>query len=150
MASPHPGLVVIDAEGDFQAVLARLERAFDALGVKPAAQFDHGLAAYRVGLDLGRMIIFAFGDPRVGTLLMQREPTMGLDLPLKIMVFEHEGQVHVAYHDPRWIAGWHGIQDPGEPADRMVRSLERLAQAAADPKTPAENLTLSGGARRRP
>lgn len=136
MTSPHPGLVVIDADAEFPEVLARLELAFSELGVTPAAQFDHGLAAYRVGLDLGRMIIFAFGDPRVGTLLMQRAATIGLDLPLKIMVFEREGQVHVAYHDPRWIAGWHGLQDPGEPADRMLGSLETLAMAAANRKAP--------------
>ena len=130
MTLPHPGLVVLDVDGDFQSVVARLERGFEELGIKPAAQFDHGLAAYRAGLDLGRMIIFAFGDPRVGTLLMQRAPTLGLELPLKIMVFEREGQVHVAYHDPRWMAGWHGLEDPGEPADRMLRTLEALALAA--------------------
>ena len=130
MTLPHPCLVVLDADGDFQSVVARLERGFEELDIKPAAQFDHGLAAYRVGLDLGRMIIFAFGNPRVGTLLMQRAPTLGLDLPLKVMVFEHEGQVHVAYHDPHWTAGWHGLEDPGEPADRMLRTLETLALAA--------------------
>jgi uncharacterized protein (DUF302 family) len=67
----------------------------------------------------------------VGTLLMQRQASLGLDLPLKIMLFERQAKVAVAYHDPRALARWHGLEDPGEPGDRMARVLEGLARTAA-------------------
>lgn len=131
MIPTPPGLVIVETEDRFEAVVARLEHAFTALGVTPAARFDHGAAASRAGLDLEPTLVFVFGDPRVGTLLMQRQASIALDLPLKIMVFERQAKVRVAYHDPRALARWHGLDDPGEPAQRMALALEGLARAAA-------------------
>lgn len=125
--------VLIETEDRFETVVARLEQAFLNLGVTPVARFDHAAAAARAGLDLEPTLVFVFGDPRVGTLLMQRQSTIALDLPLKIMVFERQAKTSVAYHDPRELARWHGLADPGEPAERMARALQGLALAAGGP-----------------
>lgn len=132
MTSTYPGLVVLDADGEFSAVLARLERAFAGHGITPLARFDHSQAAAHAGLRLAPTTVFVFGDPHVGTPLMQEAPTLGLDLPLKIAVVEQADQVKIVYHDPRWVCGWHGLSHPGEPAGRMARILGNLAAAAAD------------------
>lgn len=132
MIVTYPGLMVRDADGDFSAVLLRLERAFTSHGITPLARFDHGQAAAKAGLRLAPAVVFVFGDPHVGTPLMQMAPTLGLDLPLRILVSEHDGRVKVVYHDPRWVTGWHGLSHPGEPALRMARVLESLSSAAID------------------
>lgn len=126
-----PGQVIVDTQDRFETVVARLEQAFTDLGVTPAARFDHAAAAARVGLDLEPTLVFVFGDPRVGTLLMQRQASLALDLPLKIMVFEREARVRIAYEDPHALARRHGLDDPGEAAERMARGLQGLALKAA-------------------
>jgi uncharacterized protein (DUF302 family) len=69
------------------------------------------------------------GDPRAGTPLMQADQRAGLDLPLKVLVWEGEnGRRWATYSDPRCIARRYGLQDGA--ADRLALALEGLVKAA--------------------
>ncbi len=110
----------------------RLVRATTDLGVTILARIDHAAAAADVGMELRPTEVLIFGNPRAGTPLMQRAQTMGIDLPLKALVWRDEqGKTWLAYNDPQWLAKRHGA-DVG--ADRvlaaMTEALEAIAQAA--------------------
>jgi uncharacterized protein (DUF302 family) len=62
--------------------------------------FDHGAGARSVGLDLPAEVVLAFGDPAVGTRLMQLDPAIGIELPLKLLLWEQDGATQVGFVDP--------------------------------------------------
>jgi uncharacterized protein (DUF302 family) len=97
------------------------------------ARIDHAGAAAEVGLELRPTEVLIFGNPRGGTPLMQAVQTMGIDLPLKALVWQDgEGRTFVGYNDPHWLAARHGLPASAEPAlAAMGQALDAVAKAAA-------------------
>jgi uncharacterized protein (DUF302 family) len=85
--SPHSVGVTTD-----RAVAALARR-----GIELFARVDHGGGARRAGLELADEELLIFGDPRVGTLLMQSDPRVGYELPLRLLVWDDGGQTMVGY-----------------------------------------------------
>jgi uncharacterized protein (DUF302 family) len=95
------------------------------------ARIDHAAGAAAVGLDLRPTELLIFGNARGGTPLMQAEQAIGIDLPLKGLVYEDAaGKTWLAYNDPRWLARRHGIKALSAPIDAMAAVLGRLAAKA--------------------
>lgn len=85
-------------------------------------------------LTLGFATVVIFGSPTVGTPLMQDSPSVGLDLPLKILVAEREGSVLVAYNSPLLMAERHGgLDGQTQRLEMMTTALGALSAAAAGP-----------------
>src|SRR5262252_9120037 len=81
----------------------RLAAAVAARGMSVMARIDHAAAAAKVGLTLRPTEVLIFGNPRGGTPLMQSVQTIGIDLPLKALVWQDEtGKTWLAYNDPTW------------------------------------------------
>ena len=116
---------------DVAEAVARIERALDGLGVTLFATIDHAAGARAAGLELPDEVVLVFGNPAAGTALMQADPRVGLDLPLRMLVWSRHGRTAVGYRDPR------GLDiDPAPAPVRttlagMHRLLERLAREAA-------------------
>jgi len=95
------------------------------------ARVDHRKGASGVGLELRPAEVLIFGNPKIGTLLMQSRQTAGLDLPLKVLAWRDEGgRVWLAYNDPGWIAERHGIEDRPAVVDKMRGALKAFAAFA--------------------
>jgi uncharacterized protein (DUF302 family) len=107
---PTIGLMTVRSEFGALETLDRLEAAVSAAGMTVYARIDHGAAADAVHLVLGATVLVIFGNAKGGTLLMQAHQPVGIDLPLKALVYEDpSGQVFVAYNDPAWIAERHEL-----------------------------------------
>jgi uncharacterized protein (DUF302 family) len=124
-------LTIVEADADVPTVAARIEQALHEMGVTVFARIDHGAAARAVGLELPDEVVLVFGDPAVGTRLMQAEPRVGFDLPLRMLVWSQNGRTAVGYRDPRELD-----IDPAPAPVRAVLEgmhalLERLAREAA-------------------
>ena len=79
-------------------------------GESGSAQIDFSGDAARAGLTMRAERLLIFGNPKAGTPLMQAEPAVGLDLPLKALVWQDaSGQTQVAYNDPQYIIRRHGL-----------------------------------------
>src|SRR5258708_15830199 len=88
----------------------RLEAKVKASGMSVFARIDHAAGASSVGLSLRPTEVLIFGSPKGGTPLMQAAQTIGLDLPLRALVWEDEaGDSWLSYNDPVWLAQRHGI-----------------------------------------
>ncbi|MEM0943966.1 MAG: DUF302 domain-containing protein [Pseudomonadota bacterium] len=109
----------------------RLAAAVEKAGAKVFIRVDHGAGAAGAGLELGPNQMLMFGRPKMGTPLMQASPSMGLDLPLRVVAFEDaDGKVFVAYHDPAKMAKAHGVPTDHPTVLGVTGALDKLTNAA--------------------
>lgn len=133
-ASESAGLVNLKAEGDIDAAWNRLLGGLKAMNAPVFATIDHKENAVSAGLTMPGARVVIFGNPAVGTALMQAAPAAALDLPLKMLVWESPEGTMVTWNDPAWIAGRHGA-DPALPVVGKMRAmLQKLAESAAKPQ----------------
>jgi uncharacterized protein (DUF302 family) len=111
----------------------RLAAAVTARGVAILARIDHAEAAAKVGLTLRPTELLIFGNAKAGTPLMQTAQTIGIDLPLKVLVWEDEAsQTWLSYSDPEWLAELHGdLTGMRQILGSMAAMLAAVAEEAA-------------------
>jgi len=123
------GMVRLPAQGSVADAWTRLEAAVAARGLTVFARIDFAADAAAVGLRLRPTRLLVFGNPRAGTPLLEVAPTAGIDLPLKVLIWEAvDGTVTVGYNSPAWIGARHGV--PEELRTRL-QPVEELAAIAA-------------------
>ena len=121
------------AHGVTQTV-ERLMALLAQKGIEVFAHIDHAAGAEKVGLSLRPTQVLIFGNPRAGTPLMQARQTVGLDLPLRVLVWEDgEGKVWLTYRPVKDLARQHHISDRDETVRALDTGLGALARAAAAP-----------------
>ncbi len=103
------GIVTIPAQHSVDEIVQKLEGILAAKGVKLFALVDHSGEAEKVGLLMPPTKLLIFGNPKAGTPLMLAAPSVAIDLPLKILVWEDSGgKVWVSYNSPAWLQARHG------------------------------------------
>lgn len=128
-----PTGMVIRRSHDPGAVTARRLREFvEARGLKVFAGIEHDTAALEVDLQLPFTQVLIFGSPRAGTPLMRSVPTIALDLPLRVLVWEDAtGATWLGYDDPIWVAARHSLLPAAAQAIEVMRALLASASDAA-------------------
>jgi uncharacterized protein (DUF302 family) len=123
------GMVLLPAQGSVADAWERLTTAVASRGLKIFARIDFAADAAAVGLSLKPARLLIFGNPRAGTGLLEAAPTAGIDLPLKLLVFEdRDGHVNIGYDTPASIVARHGV--PAELVSRLQPVVELAAIAA--------------------
>jgi len=105
----------------------RLSQAVIAAGNTVFATIDQAAAAQTAGLSLRPTWLLVFGNPRGGTPLMDAAPLVGLDLPLKFLVWEEDGKVSLAYTEMSEVARRYGIVGKEAQLAAMDRALDTLS-----------------------
>jgi uncharacterized protein (DUF302 family) len=112
----------------------RLQAVLATKGIHLFAHIDHAAEAKKAGLLLRPTQVLIFGNPQAGTPLMQSRQTVGLDLPLRVLVWEDEaGKVWLTYHPPSFLAQLHHVSDREEAVNSLDAGLASLARAATSP-----------------
>jgi uncharacterized protein (DUF302 family) len=104
------GLVRWRSAHPVAATADRLADACAGAGVQVFARIDQAEAARSVGKALDDMVLLIVGNPAGGTPLMVRQPTVGIDLPLKILVWSDGTDTWVATNEADWLAGRHHLE----------------------------------------
>ena len=127
------GLVTIESRFGPNETMDRLAAAVGARGMAVLGRIDHARAAAEVGLDLRPTEVLAFGNPKAGTPLMQDVQTIGIDLPLKALVWQDEsGKTRISWNEPHWLAVRHGVVKGHEATlAAMAAALAAVAAEAA-------------------
>lgn len=109
----------------------RLEQEIRDRGLTLFARIDHAAGAKAAGLELRPTELLVFGNAKGGTPLMQVAQEMGIDLPLKALVYQDgDGKVWIAWNDPAWLAARHHVS--GQPVvAALTKNLEAIAAGAA-------------------
>lgn len=126
------GIISKISKQDFETTYQTLKGAIENNpNLKIVAELNHSANAESVGLDLKPTRIIMFGNPNLGTPLMQNVQTVGLDLPQKILVHQdEEGQVIVSYNNPLYLKERHGITDKDAVLEKIAGALNKLTDAA--------------------
>ena len=110
----------------------RLEAEIRAQRMTVFARIDHAGGAALVGLKLAPTELIIFGNARGGTPLMQSVQTVGIDLPLKAVVWEDTaGKTWLSYNEPSWIARRHGVANTDAIVSKMTDLLSAITTTAA-------------------
>jgi len=114
---------------DVATTMDRLVAAVEGAGATIFARVDHAAAAAKVGQELAPNQVLIFGNPKLGTPMMQSAPSMGLDLPLKVQVYRGaDGAVRVVYRDMAGLAAEHGADSPA--LAKAAGALDKLTGKA--------------------
>ena len=123
------GLITLRSSNGPEDTMNRYEAEVRARGLTCFAHVDHAAGAAAVGLPLRPTELLVFGNARGGTPLMQDNQTTGIDLPLKVLVWQDSaGDTWLSYYDPAWLAQRHGL---GTQSDAAVAAMTALLQALA-------------------
>lgn len=133
-AMAQDGLISVKSSHDVVTTANRLEDALKEKGVTVFARIDHAAGARQVGETLKPTLLMIFGNPAMGTPLIQRSRSMGIDLPLKALIWEdREGQVWLTTNDVDYLARRHGIVEMDDRVRKMAQALSNFATAATSP-----------------
>ena len=113
-----------------EETVERLKRILQSKGVTLFAVIDHSGEAQKVGMKMRPTKLLIFGSPKAGTPLMLAAPSVAIDLPLKILVWEDaQGKVWVSYNSPAYLQQRHGISPE---LLQNIAVVETLAAKAAE------------------
>ncbi len=127
------GLTSIRSSFGPKETMDRLEAEIRAQRMTVFARIDHAGAAAVVGLKLAPTELIIFGNARAGTPLMQSVQTVGIDLPLKVLVWEDAGgKTWLSYNEPSWIARRHGVRNAEQVVSKMGAALSAMARKVAN------------------
>jgi len=124
------GIIDVPGHHSVDETVEKLKGILQAKGVALFALVDHSGEAAKVGLKMRPTKLLIFGNPKGGTPLMLAAPSVAIDLPLKILVWEDgQGKVWVSYNSPEYLKERHGF--PQELVQNIA-VVETLAQKAAE------------------
>ena len=129
LAFAADGLIAVKSFYGPKETMDRLEIVLKEKGMTLFARIDHAAGAAKVGKQLRPTEVLIFGNPQGGTPFMECSQTVGIDLPLKALVWEDgSGQVWLGYNDPTYVANRHGVPQCPVVAN-LKQALDGFAQA---------------------
>jgi uncharacterized protein (DUF302 family) len=134
LAFADNGLISIKSSHDVQRTADRLENTLRGKGMTVFIRINHAEGAQKVGKKLRPTELLIFGNPKVGTPLIQCSQSVAIDLPQKALIWEDEaGHVWLSYNDPRYLAMRHGITECVNVIKKIEKALSNFAHAATRP-----------------
>ena len=124
-------MIVSDSAAGYDQTAARLIDAIARRGLTVFARVDHAAGARAAGLDLAPEEVVIFGNPQAGTPLMQGDPRIGYELPLRILIWQQGQRVLLGYRDPRELADQYDVIELMPILDRMASLLAEVVAEAA-------------------
>ncbi|MGS2744632.1 DUF302 domain-containing protein [Halomonas sp. LS-001] len=126
------GIEHVMSDSAFGAVVERLENTLDEKGLTLMTTVDHAANAANIDMTLAPTTLFIFGNPKVGTPMMQCHGSVGMDLPQKMLVRETDEGVRIEWNDPHFLAQRHGLENCDLPLDKVSGLLRTVAETAAE------------------
>ncbi|MFN0263031.1 DUF302 domain-containing protein [Tepidamorphus sp. 3E244] len=127
------GYIVKESSLSVAKAVEKIEAAIEVAPPTLMAKIDHGENARKAGMEIGESVLLIFGAPKVGTPIMDANPLAGLDLPVKILVWNREDRTMIGYLDPMELGRRHGVSDAAsEQLTMMTKVLDRIASAGVE------------------
>jgi uncharacterized protein (DUF302 family) len=126
---------VIDTKSMFgvKETADRLEGILTDKGMTIFTRINHSKAAKNVGIELRETELIIFGNPKVGSPLMQCQQSVAIDLPQKALIWKDaQGTVWISYNEPRYLQNRHNIPDCNEIITKISNALAGITKAASE------------------
>lgn len=124
-------MIVKQSSAGYDETTRALIAAIERRGLTVFARIDHAAGAREAGLELADEEVVLFGSPRSGTPLMQSDPRIGIELPLRMLVWRSGEKVLLGHQDPRGLSGSYAVASEQATLEQMAALLEALAGEAA-------------------
>jgi len=125
------GLIALKSSHSVSATADKLTTLLKDKGMTVMNRISHSDGAASVDLELRATELVIFGNPKVGTPLMQCAQSVAIDLPQKALIWEDEsGQVWLGYNDPMYLKQRHGIEGCDAVLGKIAGALDNFATAA--------------------
>ena len=125
------GLTTVRSRFDPEQTVEKLESEIRARSLSVLARIDHAAAATAAGLTLRPTLLLIFGNAKAGTPLMQAAQSIGIDLPLKFLVWQDaESVTWISYNQPVWLGERHGVEN-AKITGAMRTALDEMAKSLA-------------------
>ncbi|MDO6594872.1 DUF302 domain-containing protein [Neptuniibacter sp. 1_MG-2023] len=132
-SSAENGLVSVPSTHGVKETADKLESVLTSKGMTVFTRINHTEGAKKAGKELRETEVVLFGNPKVGTPLMQCSQTMAIDLPQKALVWQDaNGAVWLSYNDPHYLASRHNIKDCDAAVAKVSGALAKFAKAATE------------------
>jgi len=133
-AAAGSGVISVKSAHDVKVTADRLENILNQKGMTVFIRIDHSAGARKVGKNLRPTELVVFGNPKIGTPLMQCSQSVGIDLPQKALIWQDDkGQAWLSYNDPNYLAQRHGLAGCAEVIKKVETALGNFAKAATMP-----------------
>jgi uncharacterized protein (DUF302 family) len=130
-AQAAEGLIAVKIPHSAKATMDKVEVMAKEKDLNIFVRIDHAAGAAKIGKTMRPTEVLIFGNPQGGTPFMECSQSLGIDLPLKALVWEDaSGQVWVGYNDPVWIARRHHAAEPCPVVDNIAKVLAAITEAA--------------------
>lgn len=124
------GIIDKPSNHSVDETVARLQKILQARSITLFALVDHSGEAAKAGLTMPPTKLLVFGNPKAGTPVMLAVPSIAIDLPLKLLVWQDpQGKTWISYNSPTYLQQRHGVPQELLP---NISSVEALATAAAE------------------
>ena len=120
-------VLVTRSKVGYADTVSQLIEAIRSRGLTVFGQIDHAAAASEAGLELAAEEVVLFGNPRAGTPLMRSDPRVGVELPLRMLVWEDPDGTLLGYNDPLELAGRYDVEQHRATLEMMSALLAALA-----------------------
>src|SRR6266516_8183272 len=128
MPAASKGITDIPSNHSVEQTVEKLKNILQSKGVTLFALVDHSGEAAKIGMKMRPTKLLIFGSPKAGTPLMLAAPSVAIDLPLKILIWEdREGRAWLSYNSPAYLQERHGVPEALLPNIAVVETLARAA-----------------------
>ncbi len=122
--------IVKDSANDTNKTADQLVAAIEKAGAKVMARVDHAAGAEAVGMTLEPTILVMFGNPKIGTPIITADRRAGLDLPIRVLIWEEAGKTKLGYENPADLKARYGIAGADKAFEAMTGALDKLTGMA--------------------
>lgn len=130
-AHAENGIIVKESARSVSETISLLEETLKSKGITIFARVDHAAGGAKVDLPLRPTELLIFGNPKLGTPLMQTNQTAGIDLPLKVLAYEDaDGKVLLVYNDPNYLSTRHDLGEKAEVIGKISGALNKFTDIA--------------------
>lgn len=127
-------LIIKESSCGVEQTVSQIQKTLKNKGLNVFAVIDHSANANKVGMKLEKSKMIIFGNPKLGTKLMQEDMKAGLDLPLRILVYrDKDSKVKMAYRDGSWLAQTHDIRSQKRIA-KVNNAMDKITTKAGQCK----------------
>lgn len=123
--------IVKDSASSVAETADKLAAAAENAGATVFAKVDHAAGAAKIGEEMAPMILVMFGNPKLGTPILKAAPQTGLDLPLRVLVWDEGGTTKIGYLTPEALKARYGVEGVDGAFEAMAGALDKLTAAAA-------------------
>lgn len=130
-AQAQEGWIIKDSKFPVKITADKLEAVIENAPPKLFARIDHAAGAHSIELSLNEATLIIFGAPQIGTPIMQENIMAGLDLPIRVLIWDDNGQTKIGYLDPQALKERYSINGAEKAFTQMTGALNKFTDLAS-------------------